>query len=135
MVSSFDEIPTRAYTAVTIQETGSDPPSPAKLDDIDHAVADIHGFAFRFGIGAVTSLDAYEYGYCLPSGGYIDRHRIESLRERLIAADVTDPWVRFKSMWVSGDELDSMDLVGTPPEVALHGLIEFAEDFDEYSDE
>lgn len=136
MVTSFDEIPTRAYTSLVIQEVGTTRPSAEKLDRVDEIAAGIHGFAFRYGIGSgEPNLNTYEYGYILPQGGYIDKHILDDVRADLVDAGVRDPWVRVKSIWVDGEEFDSMDLIGTPPWEALKGLRSFAEDFEKYTDE
>lgn len=137
MVTSFEDIPRRAFTSVVIQEAGGDRPSAEKLERIDEAVAGFRGFAWRFGLGSNRpTMNAYEYGYLLPKGGYIDQHNLADLREAVEEAGVDDPWVRTKSIWVDGEEIDSMELIGTPPEEALSGLAEFASDFrDEYGGE
>lgn len=134
MVTAFDEPPKKTYSTLLIQETGSDRPSPETLERVDEIAADIGGFAFRFGIGSgEPALNTYEYGYILPVATRVDIHTLTEVREDLRNAGLDSPWVRVGSVWVDKEQLDGMELVGTPPEEALSGLAEFAEDFnDEY---
>lgn len=134
MVTAFDEPPKKTYSTLLIQETGSDRPTPETLERVDEIAADIGGFAFRFGVGSgEPSLNTYEYGYILPVATRVDIHTLTEVREDLRNAGLDSPWVRVGSVWVDKEQLDGMELVGTPPEEALSGLAEFAEDFnDEY---
>lgn len=130
MVSVFDSPPDDAFTSLLIQETGSDRPSPETLDQVDDAVADIAGFAWRFGVGSgEPTLNTYEYGYILPLDTRVDVHTLTEVRQDLLDAGLDKPWVRAGSVWVEEEDLESMDLVGTPPSEALSGLREFSEDF------
>lgn len=139
MPNIFDDtVAEKMFTLMSIRKSRTEErPTPQQLEEIDEAVSDIFGFAFRAGGGLESAVPQYAIGYVLPKGQTI---RLNQDKEKIIGRLEEcsyfghDPFVTLNPVNVSEDELERAELVGTPPSEALSGLVEFAEDFDKHND-
>ena len=132
MVTNLDDTLGSSMALLQITDTGNRPTSHDQVQAIDDVVARKFGFALRFGMGASSSLNQYEYGY-LTLGNKVNSAtlgRVEDLLKE--ETHVESPAVYYKPVErPSEEELAQMQRVGTPPgEVlsALSGLRSAVED-------
>lgn len=102
-----------------------------ELEIINGIIADVHGYAFRTGGGRSSSLKQHSIGYILPKGSInINKFSvIDRIQEEL---DIdSEPKVDLMGADISKEKLEVAEIVGTPPNEALEGLEQFANDFND----
>lgn len=133
MPNIFDEIADKAFLMVAIRKPNTtERPDINDMNEIDSAVAEMYGFAFRAGGGLESSVPQYSLGYLLPKGSTV-RMNQQNIVDRIGECEYFDeePFVTITPVKVSEEELERAEMVGTPPEEALSGLQDFRDDFEE----
>lgn len=138
MPNIFDDIADKAHNLVAIRKSWTDErPTQKELEEIDSAIADLYGFAFRAGGGLEESVPQYAIGYVLPKGATVRMNQqdiVQKIKRCSYFEEDEEPHVTLTPVNVSEEELQRAELIGTPPDEALSGLQEFAEDFEDHRD-
>lgn len=133
MPNIFDGIAEKAFLIVNIRKPQtSERPNQKQIEEIDSAIADMYGFAFRAGGGLEESVPQYSLGYLLPKGVTI-RMNQQDIINKVHNCEYFDdePFVTISPVDVSEEELSRAEMIGTPPEEALKGLAEFRDDIED----
>lgn len=133
MPNIFDKIADKAFLMVAIRKPNTtERPDIDDIEEIDSAVADMYGFAFRSGGGLESSVPQYSLGYLLPKGSTV-RMNQQNIVDKIGQCDYfeEEPFVTMTPVKVSEEELEKAEIVGTPPEEVLSGLRDFKDDFKE----
>lgn len=130
----FDGTADKSFHMIAIRSDGRRP-SQQQMQQIDDVVADMHGFALRTGGGMESASNQYAIGYALPKGVTLNLNSmniVETLENKCDYFSDKEPFVTLTPITLSEDELNSAEIIGTPPQEALAGLAEFRDDLDEY---
>lgn len=135
MPNIFDDLADKAFHMIAIRKATDNYPNRKELDELDSVVADLYGFALRTGGGLEKSSNQYAVGYLLPKGVTINMNKQEIISkiEGCSYFNNQEPFVTLKAISPSKNELKKAELIGTPPNEALSGLQEFADDFNKYN--
>lgn len=128
MPNVFDNVFDKSYIHISIilpkENIRSD-----ELKIINRIIVDINGYAFRTGGGRSSSLNQHSIGYILPKGTInINQFSVIDRIQNKLELDA-EPTVNLVGANVSEDKLEIAEIVGTPPDEALKGLEQFADDF------
>lgn len=130
MVTSLSDTLDSGLLSITVIEAGRERPTPAELEELDEAVVERFGWAFRFGMGASSSLNDFRYGYII-GGTTLNPDTIGDFESKLQSeTSLNDPSVLFKPVQVPEEEFDSMEKLGRLPSEVLSALDDFVDEFD-----
>lgn len=122
MVSSLSNTLDSGFIAITIIEDGRERPTSAELGELDEAVVNRFGWAFRFGMGASSSLDDFRYGYLI-GGHTLNPDTIGDFEDTVKdETSLSNPSVLMRSVQVPEEEFDSMEQLGRLPDEVLSAL-------------
>lgn len=131
MVTSLSDTLDSGLLSITVIEDGRERPTPSELEDLDDAVISRFGWAFRFGMGASTSLNDYRYGYII-GGHTLNPDTIGDFEDKIKKeTQLSNPTVLMKPVQVPADEFESMEKLGKLPSEVLSALDDFVDEFEE----
>lgn len=124
MVTSLRDTLGGGYLAITVIEDGRERPTASELDELDNAVVNRFGWAFRFGMGASSSLNDFRYGYIV--GGKeltLNPETIGKFEEKLEQeTQLSNPAVLMRPVTVPDEEFERMEKLGRFPSEVLAAL-------------
>lgn len=128
MVTSLSDTLDSGLMSITVIEDGRERPTADELDELDTAVVDRFGWAFRFGMGPSEPLNDFRYGYII-GGHTLNPDTIGDFEEKIqTETALSNPAVLMKAVEVPEDEFDSMEQLGKLPSEVLSALDDFVDE-------
>jgi hypothetical protein len=129
MPSSLSNTLDTGLMSLTVITRDQHRPTLDQLSVLDDLIVDRFGWAFRFGLGASSSLNDYRFGYFVP-GVTLNPSTIKTIEQRLQQeTTLSDPTVQMKAITnITNDDLYQMDLLGRMPSEAISSLDQLKED-------
>lgn len=131
MVTSLSDTLDSGFMAVTVIEDGRERPTQSELQELDDLIVSRFGWAFRFGMGASSSLNDFRYGYLI-GGHTLNPQTLSRLEERLEEeTQLSNPTVLMRSVQVPPEEFDRMEQLGRLPSEVLSGLKDLRDELED----
>lgn len=122
MVTSLSDTLDSGFMALTVIEDGKERPSSKELQELDDAVVNRFGWAFRFGMGASQSLNDFRYGYII-GGHTLNPNTLQKFEDKLQKeTSLNNPTALMKSVQVPEEEFEKMEQLGKLPHEVLSAL-------------